>query len=94
MGRTMAETTTLTIELPKETDDRLATLAKSTGRSKSELVGDAIEAFVQVEAWQIQGIEDALRQADAGEIVPHDEVVAWVESWDTDRELPRPEPRK
>lgn len=32
-------------------------------------------------------------QADAGIGVLHDEVVAWMQSWGTDHELPRPKSR-
>ena len=32
-------------------------------------------------------------EAEAGLGVPHDEVVAWVQSWNTDHELPMPESR-
>jgi predicted transcriptional regulator len=29
-----------------------------------------------------------------GEAIPGDEVKAWIESWGTENELPRPQPRK
>jgi hypothetical protein len=41
----------------------------------------------------IEGIEAAIREADAGLSVPHEEVVAWVRSWQTGEELPRPQPK-
>ena len=43
-----------------------------------------------------QARRDALGMAQfrAGLGVPHGEVVAWVRSWDTDQELPRPKPRR
>ncbi|MGH7073518.1 MAG: hypothetical protein ACREFD_04870 [Stellaceae bacterium] len=39
-------------------------------------------------------VREALDQVKAGQIVPAEEVEAWVESWDTERELPKPTPRK
>ncbi len=45
-------------------------------------------------AWEAQAIEEALESADRDGTIPLDEVVAWVESWNTPDELPPPEPRK
>lgn len=38
---------------------------------------------------------DALAEAeiDAGLVVPHEEVAAWLRSWGTPNELPRPRPK-
>jgi len=38
---------------------------------------------------------DALAEAeiDAGLFVPHEEVAAWLRSWGTENELPRPRPK-
>lgn len=35
-------------------------------------------------------VRDALRQVKAGEIVTAEEVEAWIESWDTAYERPKP----
>jgi predicted transcriptional regulator len=89
----MANSTTLTVRLSQATKDRLDTLARSTKRSQACLASEAIEAFIELNAWQIEGIEAAIREADAGLLVPHEEVVAWVRSWQTGEELPRPQPK-
>jgi predicted transcriptional regulator len=89
----MANSTTLTVRLSQATKDRLDTVARSTKRSQACLESEAIEAFIELNAWQIEGIEAAIREADAGRLVPHEEVVAWVRSWQTGEELPRPQPK-
>lgn len=40
--------------------------------------------------WQIEGILAGIADADAGQLIDHDCVVAWVDSWDTEHELPAP----
>lgn len=35
---------------------------------------------------------EGLKDAQAGRTVSHERVKAWVESWGTENELPRPEP--
>jgi predicted transcriptional regulator len=62
---------------------------------KSGLVIEAIAAFVDVEAWQAARIKESFDEARAGEPgVLHEDVVRWVESWDSEHELPRPQPKK
>lgn len=70
-GMTIADTTTLTVRLSQSTKDRLDALSKRTKRSRSVLASEAIEAFIELNGWQIEGIEAALREADAGLVVPH-----------------------
>jgi predicted transcriptional regulator len=40
--------------------------------------------------WQIAGIENALKDLDAGKTIPHDRVRAWAQALGTERELPPP----
>jgi len=35
----------------------------------------------------------AIADAEAGRVVPHEDVVAWLRSWGTPEELPRPRPK-
>ena len=39
---------------------------------------------------QIAGIEEAVREIEAGKVIPHEAVKAWAESLGTDHELPPP----
>jgi len=91
----MAKSAMMTIRLTPEISDRLKALARDTRRSKSYLASEAIEAYVDLNAWRVERIKEALEEAKSGAPgVPHEEVVKWVESWNTDRELPRPTARK
>jgi len=44
-------------------------------------------------AREAEMIAEARAEVARGEVVDFDEVAAWVESWDTDRELPMPRPK-
>lgn len=47
------------------------------------------------DTWQIERINESLDEAKSGASgVLHEDVVRWVESWGTEHELPRPQPRK
>ena len=85
----------MTVRLKPEVRDKLDALARDTKRSKSRLATEAIETYVNLNAWQVAHIKAALAEDEAGApSVPHEEVVRWIESWGTDHELPQPEPKK
>lgn len=88
----MSETTTITVRLDTSLKNKLEELAKSTQRSKSWLAAEAITAYVEREAWQIQQIEEAVQQADSpdAEWVSHEDVSAWLKTWGSEDETTAP----
>jgi RHH-type rel operon transcriptional repressor/antitoxin RelB len=91
----MAKSTTMTVRLKPEVDEKLDALAREMKRSKAYLASKAIEAYVDLYAWQVAHIKQALEEDESG--VPgalHQDVIAWMESWDTECELPPPTPQK
>lgn len=56
---------TLSIRVDSTQKKRLEALAKSTGRSRSYLAADAIDAYLDVNEWQVAGIKDAIKSIDA-----------------------------
>jgi predicted transcriptional regulator len=83
---------TFTIRVDATVKKRLEKLAKSTGRSRSFLAAEALDAYLDVNEWQVAGIKRAIASVDAGRAVPQQRVRDWVESWDTDAERPLPKP--
>jgi predicted transcriptional regulator len=91
----MAKNEVVTVRLKPDVREKLDALARDTNRSASHLASEAIEAYVNLHAWQVEHIKAALTEDEAGgPAVPHEEVVQWVQSWGKDRELPRPQPKK
>jgi predicted transcriptional regulator len=81
----------MAVRLSPELNDRLAAPARDRKRSKFDLASEAIAAFVDVDAWQVTHIKGSLDEARSGASgVLHEDVVRWVESWDTGHESPRP----
>ena len=62
------------LRLKPETKARLQELAEATGRSKSFLAQDAIEKYLDLEAWQIRAIQEGLKAVDEGRVIPYEEV--------------------
>jgi len=69
----------LSLRLPLKTRQKLEQLAQSTGRSKSVLAVEALDQYLESEAWQIEAIKQGIASADAGELIDIDEVEAkWM----------------
>lgn len=90
----MGDSTTVTVRLPQEIKDKLERLARSTKRSRNFLAAEAISEYIDVNEWQIAGIEKALTNLDAGKGIPHERVRTWAQSLGAKRELPSPRQRK
>ncbi len=86
-----AQNAPVSIRLQPELNDQLAALAALFDRPKSWVIEQAIRDYLAVQAWQLAAIEEAIAAADAGRVVAHEDVVAWVESWDQPDELAVPE---
>ena len=71
----MAKTETLTIRMTPETKAKLDLIAKSTQRSRSFLASQAIEQYAESEAEIVEGIVQALAELDAGNTIPHEDVM-------------------
>lgn len=65
-GLVMTDMTTITIELPLETEHQIAALAEATGRSGQVLLLEAVHRYFDLEAWQVAQIHTAIAEADAG----------------------------
>jgi RHH-type rel operon transcriptional repressor/antitoxin RelB len=65
-------------------------LAKSTGRSRSFLAAQAINEYLDLNEWQVAGIQKAMVSLDRDEGVAHERVKEWVSSWDSKKERPAP----
>lgn len=75
------DTTILTLRVPVEVKQQLDKLAYATHRSKSWLAGEAIKQYLDLEAWQIGEITQALKEADAGDFASDAAVAAVVEKY-------------
>ena len=71
----------LTLRVDTKTKAKLDKLAEATKRSKSFLAAEAIERYLEVEAWQIKEIKRAIKEADAGDFVSDAEFAKIVKKY-------------
>jgi predicted transcriptional regulator len=84
------KTQQLSIQLETDLNDQVTAIADALDRPKSWVIEQAVKDFVAVQQWQLAAIDEGIKAADAGRLVPHDDVVAWVRSWGQPDELPTP----
>ncbi len=66
--------------------------ARREERSASQLATRAIRKMLDAKAAQRKMILEAVAEADKGIFISEEKMTAWVDSWDTENELPEPEP--
>jgi predicted transcriptional regulator len=84
---------TFSVRLPESLRREVDEFAKATKRSRSFIVKEAVEAYMQEQRAYLAAIDEALREADeSGEFVSWEATLRWMRSWGTPDELPPPEP--
>ena len=69
---------------------KLEELAELTGCSRAWHLDQALDAYLEVQAWQLEHIEKGIASIKEGRVVPHERVQEWLESWGKDGELEAP----
>ena len=84
---------TLSIRVSSDAREQLEDLADATGRTKSFLAAEAIEHYLAMQSWQVQGIKNAVKKANSkdAKFIEHGKVVDWLESWGRKNEKDMPE---
>ncbi len=72
---------TVSARLDPDTTKKLELLVKATARSKSYLVAEAIETYVDEQTWQIEAIKDGIKEADKGKFASDKEVKKTFKKW-------------
>ena len=87
-----------TLDIDADTDARLRELADERGQDVAAVLAEAVALLDSVVDIAGPDIAEDRRRLDAFKqtraAVPLDEVKAWVASWGSANELPRPTPRK
>lgn len=87
-----------TLEIDAVTDARLTEMAAERGQDVAAILAEAVALLDSVVDLAGPDIAEDRRRLDAflerRKAVPLDSVKAWIASWDTAEELPRPSPHK
>ena len=75
------ETRPVTIRISAEKVENLDELAAATDRNRAWHVEQAIDAYLDVQSWQVRHIAKGLAQLEAGEGVPQEEIEGYLDTW-------------
>ena len=85
-------TTPFSIRLDTKVKARLEREARLEDRSAGYVAQKAIEDYLDAKAYKRECLREAVAEANKGVFISEEAMDAWVNSWDTDNELPMPEP--
>jgi predicted transcriptional regulator len=75
--------TVISVRTPLRTSTRLSELAKSTNRTRSALVEEALEQYVAHQNWLSGEIKRGLAAANNGSLIENHSVAAWITALET-----------
>jgi predicted transcriptional regulator len=73
-----------TVRINEEVIGRVDDLAKSLSRSRSWVINQAIDRFLEYEEWFILEVKDGLNEVERGEIASDESVAATFGKWGVD----------
>jgi len=75
------KTATVSAKIDPKVAKKLQRLVKATARSRSYLVAEAIETYVEDQAWQIEAIKEGIKEADKGKFATKSQVKKMFKKW-------------
>lgn len=72
---------TVTFRLDSDKVDALDTLAEALDRDRTYLLNEAVRNYLDIQQWQLEQIKTGLRQADAGQLIAHEQVKKRAAKW-------------
>ncbi len=73
--------TPITFDVSQEALAALDHAVTEQHRDRSSILRDALEQYLSLEQYHRDEIEEGIRQADAGDLIDHETVVAQFEDW-------------
>jgi predicted transcriptional regulator len=70
-----------TVRIEDDVLGRIDGLAVSLSRSRSWVIKQAIERFLEYEEWFVQEVKEGLREVGRGDVATEDEVAARFAKW-------------
>jgi predicted transcriptional regulator len=73
-----------TVRLTDETLDRVDQLADAINRSRTWVIKEAVDRYLDHEEWFVQQVTAAIEAVDAGQVATADEVAERFKRWGVD----------
>ena len=73
-----------TVRINDDMLGRIDCLANTLSRSRSWVINQAIERFLDYEEWFVREVKDGIKEIERGELTAEDEVTAKFRKWGVD----------
>jgi predicted transcriptional regulator len=75
------EKQTISFRLDSDKLEALDMIAKALERDRTFVLNEAVRSYLDIQKWQIEHIKSSLHQAEAGELIDHDELKRSTRHW-------------
>jgi len=72
---------TISARINTKTLKQLEKLSEATKRSKSYLAAEAIEKYIEEQSWQIDAINEGIKEANKGNFASDKEIDSYLTKW-------------
>ncbi len=72
---------TISFRLDTDKVEALDEVAKALDRDRTYVLNEAVRNYLEMQQWQIEQIKEGIRQADAGQVTDHAEVMRVAKTW-------------
>ncbi len=69
---------TITIRTKSSTVEQITAIAEAMDRSRNWVIEDALKQYIDQQAWYLEGIQRAQASLEAGDGIPHEELMAEI----------------
>jgi predicted transcriptional regulator len=76
---------TITFRTPEEKVSALDSVAALQQRDRSFILNEAVDQYLSLYDYHTSLIQEGIRQADAGELIPHSEIRKMAATWSKKR---------
>lgn len=71
----------VSFRLPSDKVSALDALANSLDRDRTYLLGEAVQAYLDTQQWQLDQIRAGIAEANAGRVIDHSKVKSMAARW-------------
>jgi predicted transcriptional regulator len=91
MSMPLMTITPFSVRIDDSVREKLEKICDLTDRSKAYITSKAITEYVERNAWKVEALKQAKKEAEKGEFISHQAMGEWINSLGTDKELAPPE---
>ena len=78
----------LSIRVPRSIGKKISNFSQAKKISKSSFIQEAVNNYIELQEWQIEGVKEAIKEMDEGKGIDGDIFLEWMSVLGTENEKP------